>query len=96
MVYNREITLLRGRVKFLERNDAMITVYTQKRCMPCASTKMELARFGIEYEEVSVEEPGVLDKLIKMGHSSVPVVVTPSDSWSGLDREKIRALADRT
>ena len=71
----------------------LVTVYTKNGCAPCMFTKKELNKVGVEFQEVSMDDPEVLDSLIAKGHSAAPVVETPSgESWSGFKPDMIRSL----
>lgn len=71
----------------------MVTIYTKKECPNCDKSKNLMNALGVEYEEISIENtPGVLDKILAMGFKAAPVIVTPDDSWAGLNENKIRSL----
>lgn len=75
----------------------MVVVYGKPTgCYGCKFTKETMDRLGIEYREVDVTaDPEAYDYISRdLGYSSVPVVVAPDGShWSGLDPDRIKALA---
>lgn len=73
----------------------MVTIYTQPSCQPCKISKQIFRDLGIEFEEIDVSlDPEGLEAVRNLGYSSAPVVVAPDGShWSGLDPDRIKALA---
>lgn len=75
-----------------------ITVYSitdeeGRGCSNCTATKKAMDRHGITYQ--SREMTDTERKAFKTaGHMAAPVVVTDSDTWSGLRPDKILALKD--
>lgn len=77
-----------------------VTVYTQTVCGPCTATKRALTKHGVDFVEVSAEDPKVADRLRGLGYSKAPVVeVIGSDDvpdyWTGFQLDQIEALGRR-
>ena len=54
----------------------MLTIYTQPNCQQCRMTKMYADKMGVPYvERVLADSPDILDKAVKAGYTSAPVVV---------------------
>lgn len=72
----------------------MITVYSNPSCIQCEQTKKYLTLKGVEFESKMIQDsPEVMPLIEEKGYRSAPVVVTPTDSWSGFRLEKLAALA---
>lgn len=72
----------------------MTTVYTKNNCVQCEQTKRLMDRLELSYDVVNISEhPTELDRLIKMGYTAAPVVITDTDSWAGFNPDKIKDLA---
>ena len=72
----------------------MVTVYTRNNCSACEGTKALMTKLGIEHTVINVEENlDIAQELVDEGWRRMPVVKTDTDSWSGTDQDKIRALA---
>ena len=70
-----------------------VTVYTKNNCVQCDATKRWLKRYGIEFETINVEEDEeAMKKVLAMGYSAAPVVVTDIESWSGFRISKLENL----
>lgn len=70
-----------------------ITVYTKPECIQCDATKRELMRRGITYNTVDLTKSAeALEKVKQLGYRQTPVVVTPTDHWSGFRPDKLKAL----
>ena len=70
-------------------------IYTKKDCMPCRMTKKELTRLGIPFEEIDLDDrPDQIDQVRHLGFTSLPVVVTDTDTWAGFDPGKLRTLKE--
>ncbi|HRP87903.1 MAG: glutaredoxin family protein [Xanthomonadaceae bacterium] len=70
-----------------------VTVYSKPDCPQCDSTRRDLEILGIEYALVDLmQDRAALQRLVGMGYRSAPVVETDRGSWSGYDRERIKAL----
>jgi glutaredoxin-like protein NrdH len=71
-----------------------ITVWTNESCVQCDMTKKVMTRYGINYEEMSLQEhPLVLDTFKAQGFTSAPIVTTDTKTWSGFRMDKIKSLA---
>ena len=72
----------------------MIKIYTKNNCMPCQMTKNLLKKFGIEYEEINIEDNEKARIYVSevLGYKTAPVVVTENDSWAGFNPNNIRNL----
>lgn len=71
-----------------------ITVWTKSNCMPCAMTKKELTKRGINFVEKNLEEDAEqLQAFIDQGLAAAPIVVTDTKTWSGFRIDKITSLA---
>ena len=68
-----------------------ITIYTSQACPACEATKAAMKRRGKTYTEVEVTDE-LRDWLKGRGHSSLPVVITDTDEWHGVDPRRIRSL----
>lgn len=75
----------------------MVVVYGKPvGCFGCKFTKQTMDSLGIEYREVDVTtDTEAYDYITKdLGYAQVPVVVASDGThWSGLDPDKIKALA---
>lgn len=70
----------------------MLTIYTQPNCQQCRMTKMYANKQGIPYvERALADSPDILDKAVKAGYTSAPVVVDDRGNlWGGYNPSKIR------
>jgi glutaredoxin-like protein NrdH len=72
----------------------MTTVYTKPNCVQCEQTKRYMEKNGIEYNTVDItEDQEAFEMVLGLGFRSAPVVITPTDSWSGFRPDKINLLA---
>jgi len=70
-----------------------ITIYTRHDCQACELTKRALQRRGLDYHEVNLDqEPERAAEVEARGHRSLPVVITDTDEWAGIDPARLRAL----
>lgn len=70
-----------------------ITVYSKKNCPPCNFTKKTLESKGIKFNEIDIEtDAAARDYIIELGYRGAPVVVTPTDHWSGFNPNRLNAL----
>lgn len=75
----------------------MVILYTKNGCIACKQTKKRLEKMAIAYREVNIEEDlAALAALKVEGWLSMPVVKTPTSSWSGFNPEKIDLLRNKT
>jgi glutaredoxin-like protein NrdH len=75
-----------------------ITVYTKPNCVQCHTTKTYLDKHNFGYSTVDItKDQEAYEKVVGLGFSSVPVVITDTDSWSGFRVSKLeQMLAQRT
>lgn len=75
----------------------MVVVYGKPTgCFGCKFTKKRLEDRGIPFKEVDITTDSEAFEYVTktLGYSQVPVVVTPAgDHWSGLNPDRIDALA---
>ena len=72
-----------------------IKIYSSKACTQCKMTKKTFDRDGVPYENVMTDgNERVQASLRAQGYSALPVVVTPTDSWTGFQPDKIRTSID--
>jgi glutaredoxin-like protein NrdH len=72
----------------------MTTVYTKPNCVQCEQTKRYMEKNGIEYNTVDItQDQEAFEMVLGLGFRSAPVVITPTDSWSGFRPDKINLLA---
>lgn len=74
-------------------NSEIVTIYTRPHCGPCTATKRALAKAGIAFVEVSLED--VTDNqraaFQAAGFMEAPVVLTPGgDAWAGFRPDRIK------
>lgn len=73
---------------------ANITVYTKPACVQCAATTRALKKLGVEFATIDISlDEQARDYVMSLGHLQAPVVVTPTDSWSGFRPDRISRLA---
>ncbi|EFV12500.2 hypothetical protein HMPREF9336_02651 [Segniliparus rugosus ATCC BAA-974] len=71
-----------------------VTVYTRPACVQCGATLRLLNAYGVPVVLVDVsEDEAAADRLRRLGHMSLPVVVAGARSWSGFRDDLIRELA---
>ena len=71
-----------------------VTVYTKPACVQCDATTRALKKLGIEFATVDLSlYDQARDYVMSLGHLQAPVVVTPTDSWSGFRPDRISRLA---
>lgn len=74
-----------------------ITVYSMPTCVQCTATYRALDDKGIRYAIVDLTEGvAALEHVKALGYVQAPVVVTPSDSWSGFRPDKVAELITHT
>lgn len=70
-----------------------VLIYGKADCNPCNLTKAFLDRHGISYQYYDiVEDEASLLAASLYGIRSLPIVVTETDRWGGLNKEKLDAL----
>ena len=71
-----------------------ITVYTKPACVQCEATTRALTKLGVEFATIDISlDEQARDYVMSLGHLQAPVVVTPTDSWSGFRHDRISRLA---
>ena len=71
-----------------------LTVYTLPNCVQCTMTQRALDAAGLPYTVIDLENDERAVNLVKeLGHTSAPVVITQTASWSGFRPDKIAAVA---
>lgn len=71
-----------------------VTVYTKPECVQCEWTKRLLDKQGIAFAEIDVTaDDSAAQELRERGELKLPVVVTPTDRWSGFRPERIKGIA---
>jgi glutaredoxin-like protein NrdH len=74
-------------------NDPPVTVYTQPGCYQCKATGRYLKDNNIPFRFVDVtEDEGAYNHIKDLGYSSVPVVASGFDHWSGYDPFKLAEI----
>lgn len=71
----------------------MNKIYTKSNCVQCTATKKVFDSEGISYVLVDVsKDSSAMDYLLGLGYKQVPVVETPSMTWSGFRPDLIKEL----
>jgi len=74
-------------------NTGKVIVYSKNSCVQCNATFRMLDNTGIEYQVIKIDEDEAAYEHVKsLGFLQAPVIVTPTDSWSGFMPDKIAAL----
>lgn len=70
-----------------------IIVYSKPACVQCDATIKQLEKKGLDYTsiDISVDEEA-RQKVLDMGYTSAPVVVSGTDKWSGFRPDRISAI----
>ena len=66
-----------------------VKIYTGSNCQQCIMTKKLFKMRGVEFEELQASDHIEYLKE-ELGYSTLPVVVTSSENWSGFRPDKIR------
>lgn len=67
-----------------------ITVYTKPNCVQCEQTKRFFDVKNVPYEVIDItENQEALEKVVGMGFSSAPVVITDTTQWAGFRYENL-------
>lgn len=70
-----------------------VMVYTKPACVQCNATYRALDKKGIVYTKVDISQDSkALEFVRSLGHMQAPVVVTPTDNWSGFRPDKIELI----
>lgn len=68
----------------------MITVYTGPGCVYCVHVKKYLTGKGVTFEEKNINEPGVIDEIMRLtGFMSVPVTTNGKSVSQGWNPSKL-------
>ncbi|WP_187776350.1 glutaredoxin domain-containing protein [Antrihabitans cavernicola] len=71
----------------------LVTVYTKPDCVRCRQTFRALDAQGTEYRAVDVSKDADGYAAVEaLGYLELPVVVTPTEHWSGFRRERLKSL----
>ena len=71
----------------------MITVYSRPDCYGCKATHRALSKKNIPYTSIDVsQDPGAHDYVKSLGYTSLPVVVTDNEHWSGYRPDRITSI----
>lgn len=71
----------------------MITVYTKPSCAPCQTLKHWLKTNNVDYAEKNVEDPTILDEMIRItGMMSVPQTLVGDTLVTGPNVSYIKRL----
>ncbi|MGO2605926.1 MAG: glutaredoxin domain-containing protein [Brachybacterium tyrofermentans] len=74
-------------------NSEIVTIYTRPDCGPCFATKQALAKAGIAFVEVPLEDVSEEQRaaFLASGFMQAPVVLTPGgDAWAGFRPDRIK------
>lgn len=71
-----------------------ITLYTKPGCVQCTASERALTNKNIDFNIVDISESEDALALVKdLGYLQAPVVVTPTEHWSGFRPDKILETA---
>jgi glutaredoxin-like protein NrdH len=71
----------------------MVTVYSKNNCVQCKMTKRFLEQHQVEFKEINLDEqPEFIDHVKGLGFSAAPVIETLSETFSGFQPAKLKAL----
>ncbi|WP_371190530.1 glutaredoxin family protein [Weissella viridescens] len=74
----------------------MVTVYSKNNCGKCSFVKNNLKQFGVEYQEINVDEnEEERAKLKAQGISSMPYVEYDGGSFTGVDIAGLKAIKEK-
>lgn len=72
----------------------MVTVYSKSHCVQCNATKRQLAKLGVEYTEINLEQDAeALEKFKAAGFMQAPIVVAGEETWSGYRPDLLKKVA---
>lgn len=73
----------------------MITVFTGPNCAYCVMVKKYLKMKGVEFQERDVNEPGVVDEILRTtGFMSVPVTTNGKSVVQGWNPGRLAELIE--
>lgn len=71
----------------------MITVYSKNNCVQCKMTKRFLDQHQVSFREINLDEqPEFIQHVKELGFSAAPVIETETESFSGFQPSKLKAL----
>lgn len=71
-----------------------LKIYTTEICPECKVVKSYLKAMNIDFDEVLVNTPELVEHVISLtGQRRVPVIQTDSDVIVGFNQDKIKSLA---
>ena len=71
----------------------IIKVYTADRCPQCKVLKSYLQAMNIEFEEINVNTPKLIEKVVNLtGQRTIPVIQTDNEVIVGFNPDKIKSL----
>lgn len=72
-----------------------VTIYTNPNCVQCDQTKRYLDQKNVAYDTVDLStNEEALKMVLDLGFKAAPVVITPTDKWSGFRLNKLAELAE--
>ena len=71
----------------------MITLYSKPACVQCTATKNALDKADIDYDTIDIsQDDEARDLVLSLGYTSVPVVVSGDQHWSGFRPDLLSQL----
>lgn len=71
----------------------MVKIFTKNNCIQCKFTERMLDEHHIKYDDINLDDhPDQIDYVKSLGYAATPVVVTPNESWSGFQPDKLKTL----
>ncbi|HFH9839405.1 TPA: glutaredoxin-like protein NrdH [Streptococcus suis] len=71
----------------------MVTIYSKNDCVQCKMSKKFLDQYNVAYKEINLDEqPEYIEHVKSLGFSSAPVIETETESFSGFQPPKLKAL----
>ncbi|HFI0049263.1 TPA: glutaredoxin-like protein NrdH [Streptococcus suis] len=71
----------------------MVTIYSKNDCVQCKMSKKFLDQHNVAYTEINLDEqPEYIEHVKSLGFSSAPVIETETESFSGFQPSKLKAL----
>ena len=66
-----------------------VKIYTRERCIGCRLLKLLLQKFGIEYTEINMTSPEVVEYLRRnnIHNASAPILQIDKDFYADIDTE---------
>lgn len=78
----------------VDEGKEMVTVYSKSHCVQCNATKRQLAKLGVEYTEVNLEQDAeALENFKAQGFMQAPIVVADGEIWSGYRPDLLKKVA---